>query len=470
MKYINQLYESIINDIAKIVKYELNEMSKNISFRNIDRKLWLSVASICSKNKSTEAEFIKPMKKLTKEDLLQRYVAALLIMKKPCPKNKKEIETLKTFKLFAQKALDLGASITDIKELYNQNNNVVTTKKQIEEKPIKTTQQITKTPVQRKTKVNKYTEILDNFIINLPDRLRNNLPISLYKLEDTPSYKACQLQLETYINGLIKKSHNSFEKFLELIQKDYQQFYKIINFEPKYYVDIKKYVGGTHSTFNSFNHYLNIKVNNEKAEIYETYENNSLYSKKVYRNEYNDKNIFKTFTKYVPNIYVNDNKTTINLLQEFCKELFYNIVKPYINIKKEQEYENNKLNSSSSLKKYKMQNKPNNLQNWAQTNLQNILHNNPNIYINVDYSDWNGGIKSIYYDYSKNKYFMNVWCENRNSDHDDTDYLNNLLNSRDTYRFDANYNNYTTVIHNLDDVFEKIYDNIYEQIIKGIIK
>ena len=65
---------------------------------------------------------------------------------------------------------------------------------------------------------------------------------------------------------------------------------------------------------------------------------------------------------------------------------------------------------------------------------------------------------------------MNVWCENRNSDHDDTDYLNNLLNSRDTYRFDANYNNYTTVIHNLDDVFEKIYDNIYEQIIKGIIK
>ena len=174
MKYINQLYESIINDIAKIVKYELNEMSKNISFRNIDRKLWLSVASICSKNKSTEAEFIKPMKKLTKEDLLQRYVAALLIMKKPCPKNKKEIETLKTFKLFAQKALDLGASITDIKELYNQNNNVVTTKKQIEEKPIKTTQQITKTPVQRKTKVNKYTEILDNFIINLPRKIINN--------------------------------------------------------------------------------------------------------------------------------------------------------------------------------------------------------------------------------------------------------------------------------------------------------
>ena len=66
----NKLYESIINDIAKIVKKQLNEMSKNISFRNIDRKLWLSVASVCSKNKETEAEFVKPMKKLTNDDLL----------------------------------------------------------------------------------------------------------------------------------------------------------------------------------------------------------------------------------------------------------------------------------------------------------------------------------------------------------------------------------------------------------------
>ena len=58
------LYESIIYDIAKIVKLQLNEMSKNISYRNIDRKLWLSVASIYSKNKSTEAEFVKPLRNI----------------------------------------------------------------------------------------------------------------------------------------------------------------------------------------------------------------------------------------------------------------------------------------------------------------------------------------------------------------------------------------------------------------------
>ena len=114
----NKLYESLINDIAKIVKSELNEMSKNISFRNIDRKLWLTVASTISKNKATEAEFIKPMNKLTLDDLLQRYVAALLINKKPCPKTKKDIETLKTYKLYGLKALELGAKISDIKELY----------------------------------------------------------------------------------------------------------------------------------------------------------------------------------------------------------------------------------------------------------------------------------------------------------------------------------------------------------------
>jgi len=35
-------------------------MAKNISYRTVDRKVQLSVASICSKNKETEAEFVSP--------------------------------------------------------------------------------------------------------------------------------------------------------------------------------------------------------------------------------------------------------------------------------------------------------------------------------------------------------------------------------------------------------------------------
>jgi hypothetical protein len=61
------------------------------------------------------------MKKLNKDDLLNRYVAALLIMRKPCPKNEKDIEDLKTLKLFAEKALELGATINDIQNLYDIN-------------------------------------------------------------------------------------------------------------------------------------------------------------------------------------------------------------------------------------------------------------------------------------------------------------------------------------------------------------
>lgn len=117
------LSKRIIKSISIGIYQGLYE-SKSISHRTIDRKLWLSVASVISKNRSTEAEFIKPMKKLTKDDLLNRYVAALLITKKPCPKSEKDIETNKTLKLFAQKALQLGATLEDIQNLYDVNSGI----------------------------------------------------------------------------------------------------------------------------------------------------------------------------------------------------------------------------------------------------------------------------------------------------------------------------------------------------------
>lgn len=89
--------------------------------RTIDKKLWLTVASICSRNKSTDCEFIKPLSKMDKNELLNRYVAALLIMKKQCPANEQEIETLKTFKLLGKRYLELGGTIDEITNLYVAN-------------------------------------------------------------------------------------------------------------------------------------------------------------------------------------------------------------------------------------------------------------------------------------------------------------------------------------------------------------
>lgn len=113
---IKSLYESLINC--------LNEARVQ---RTIDKKLWLSIASTCSRNKSTEAEFIKPRPTQTKEQLLPRYVASLLIMKKQCPESEQDIEDIKTFKLVGKRLLELGCTLDEIKQEYVNNGGKLVT-------------------------------------------------------------------------------------------------------------------------------------------------------------------------------------------------------------------------------------------------------------------------------------------------------------------------------------------------------
>lgn len=115
-----ELTDRLIKGISLGIRNALNEAGR-ISHRTIDRKLWLSVASVCSRNRSTQAELVKPMKKLTKDELIDRYVAALLIMKKPCPKTEKDFESIKTFKLFGKRILEVGGTISEIQARYNDN-------------------------------------------------------------------------------------------------------------------------------------------------------------------------------------------------------------------------------------------------------------------------------------------------------------------------------------------------------------
>ena len=479
----NELYESLIYDIAKIVKSELNEMSKNISFRNIDRKLWLTVASTISKNKTTEAEFIKPMNKLTLDDLLQRYVAALLITKKPCPKTKKDIETLKTYKLYGLKALELGAKISDIKELYNQNSNQL--KKQINKsvdvKPQKTLKtpitpdKTTTQPVQRKKRIDKYVDILESLIVNLPEKTWNNITTirTTYNLENNTLYKKCLPQLESYIKGIIRKSHNSIDKFGELIRKDFKQFYKIMNIDSNIYISIKEYFGSTHSRWDSYSNYLNILITADKTEMFHTYNNHSFSDKREFRYSYNDDQIFKNIIKYSPKIYVdNDTKKTINLLQEFCFELFFNVVLEYIKYKQENRYSNNKSNLVNILKKYNIKENISDKRSWVKNNIQKVLYNNPDFIIPINYGDWSGSVKCIYYDSKYNKYYVDVYCQTTKTDTDDTDYLSSLLNCRDSYSYktnDTDYygNRYSCYVSDVDEVFNIIYNNVLELIKEG---
>ena len=114
------LYETLISGISYAVQRSINEMARLAVQRTIDKKLWLSVASTCSRNKSTEAENIRPIGS-DKENLLNRYVAALIIMRKPCPETEDDIDTLKTFKLVGKRYLQLGGTLQEIQDLYNKN-------------------------------------------------------------------------------------------------------------------------------------------------------------------------------------------------------------------------------------------------------------------------------------------------------------------------------------------------------------
>ena len=133
---IKSLYESLLNCI--------NEARVS---RTIDKKLWLSVASTCSRNKSTEAENIRPIGS-DKENLLNRYVAALIIMRKPCPETEDDIDTLKTFKLVAKRYLQLGGTLQEIQDLYNKNTGKTRIiPSETEKKPIQKKEEYTDKPV-----------------------------------------------------------------------------------------------------------------------------------------------------------------------------------------------------------------------------------------------------------------------------------------------------------------------------------
>ena len=154
------LYETLISGISYAVQKSINEMARLAVQRTIDKKLWLSVASTCSRNKSTEAENIRPIGS-DKENLLNRYVAALIIMRKPCPETEDDIDTLKTFKLVAKRYLQLGGTLQEIQDLYNKNTgktriipqgtekNPIQKKEEYTDKPVSTNNIVKDEPTQK---------------------------------------------------------------------------------------------------------------------------------------------------------------------------------------------------------------------------------------------------------------------------------------------------------------------------------
>ena len=206
---IKQLYESLIKS--------LNEARIQ---RTINKKLWLTVASICSRNKSTESEFIKPLSKMSKEEILQRYVAALLIMKKPCPETEKDIESLKTFKLFGQKYLSLNGTINDIKKLYIENGGTGVS--------IETTG--TNTNVEKQKMEQEIKKPIEQQIVEEPHS-NNDVNIDKEDIEELPEGINTYDKIFNYVNKKYKDVSNILEEIYDILDTTYfsiqKTFYKI---------------------------------------------------------------------------------------------------------------------------------------------------------------------------------------------------------------------------------------------------
>ena len=178
--YLINKKKSITRMIIKSLLESLNKaLYEKVMWKTIDKNLRLSIASIISRNRNSEAEFIKPKSTATKDDLIPRYVAALLILHKDCPMTEDDIDTLKTFKLVGHKILELGGTLEEIQDLYVQNGgiiksqnpiqNIQDTDNEIKEKPVNQIQQTEQLTPEDKEEIQEIIEDIPEGITSYVD-------------------------------------------------------------------------------------------------------------------------------------------------------------------------------------------------------------------------------------------------------------------------------------------------------------
>ena len=191
--------------------------------RTIDNKLWLSVASTISRNRSTEAEFIKPNKNETKDQLMQRYVAALIILRKTCPQTEQDIEDLKTYKFVGKRIIDLGGTFKEIYNLYLKNGGTpITTNLQDAEQQLQAqpTQQVQKSPVSNNAD-KEQQETVEEIVEDLPEGIKSY--DSIYK--HVINTYTDMLDVANNISAILETTNFEINKSFYKIKKGKQMIY-----------------------------------------------------------------------------------------------------------------------------------------------------------------------------------------------------------------------------------------------------
>lgn len=195
--------------------------------RTIDKKLWLSIASTCSRNKETQAENIKPSVNATKEQLLPRYVAALLIMKKACPTTEQEMDEIKTFKLVGKKLLQLGCTFEEIQNEYVANGGKIITKevnvdpKQVEQK----LDQDIKQPIEKQVQKQKFapTNTTSKNVEPLPEGIKSFNDLLLYVQDNYDS----MIKVAQAIYDILDQTYYTIQStFYKLQRPDGKLYFK----------------------------------------------------------------------------------------------------------------------------------------------------------------------------------------------------------------------------------------------------
>ena len=90
--------------------------------RTIDKKIWATMSSQCSRTyKATLGEFARVPSNTATNVLLQKYVAGIIIFKCPCPTSPEEIDAIKAYKNYGLELINRGISFDTILRLYNEN-------------------------------------------------------------------------------------------------------------------------------------------------------------------------------------------------------------------------------------------------------------------------------------------------------------------------------------------------------------
>ena len=126
-RLFEQQYNNVMKRLGTAVRRILESEIHGAVNRTVNPKSFANVRDAIVRRNYDEdwASSVFPLSKFDAEELLHRYVSALLIFGKECPQTEDDIDKIGVFAEYAHKFIDeMGGTLDDIKRLYEKNDKV----------------------------------------------------------------------------------------------------------------------------------------------------------------------------------------------------------------------------------------------------------------------------------------------------------------------------------------------------------